>query len=170
MLHFEQGAFHEAAALYQQALRIHRETGNRRSEGVALGLIGEYHMALDEYEPAKAHLEEALGIHREVGNRRFEAGALGTLGELLLRHGRPELGAQTLALGIRLLREVGDRLYVAKLLCSQGSADLARGDRSAARAALDEAEIINTELGAAPVSDLGRRIAALRGLWARCVP
>jgi predicted ATPase/class 3 adenylate cyclase/Tfp pilus assembly protein PilF len=162
ILHFEQGAYQDAAALYREALRIHRETGNRRSEGIALGLIGEYHMALGEQEPSKAHLDEALRIHREVGNRRFEGGALGTLGELLLAHGRVEDGMQMLASGIGVLREVGDLLYVAKLLCSQGGADLARGDRAAARTALDEAETIHAGLGAATASDLGRRIAALR--------
>ncbi|MGZ8259433.1 MAG: ATP-binding protein [Caldimonas sp.] len=170
ILNFEQGAYPEAASLYREALRIHRETGNRRSEGIALGSIGEYHMALGEFESASAYLDEALRIHREVGNRRFEGGALGTLGELLIGHGEVEAGLRMLASGIRLLREVGDRLYVAKLLCSQGSADLGRGDRAAARAALDEAETISTEVGAATASDLGRRIAGLRSAVERSAP
>ncbi len=162
MLLSEQGAYHEAAGHYRSALQIHREAGNRRGEGVVLSLIGELHMTLGEFEASKAHLDEALRIHREVGNRRFEGGALGALGELLVAQGRIEPGLQTLGAAIDVLREIGDRLSVAKLLCAKGGAGLGAGNQTSAMSALGEAEIISTELGAEPASDLGRRIEVLR--------
>ena len=162
ILRTEEGAHLEARALYGDALRIHRETGNRRGEGVALGLLGEHHLALCEYEQSKVYLDEALRIHREVGNRRFEGGALATLGEILLREGRIDAGLEMLTSAIRVLRDIGARLYLPKLLCLRGGADLERGDRAAAQAALAEAESISADLGLSPTSDLARRIATLR--------
>jgi len=162
ILDSQEGDRQGAAAHYRAALKIHRETGNRRGEGVVLGQIGELHHALGEFEQAFAHYDEALRIHREVGNRRFEGGVLGALGTLLVGQGQIEAGLQALEAGERLLRQVDDPLELAKLLCVKSSTALAGGNADTARSALAEAESISARLGVEPTSDLRKRIETLR--------
>jgi predicted ATPase/class 3 adenylate cyclase/Tfp pilus assembly protein PilF len=162
LLASEHGTAAEAAEYCREALRIHRAIGSRRSEGIVLGQIGALQHALGELAQAKAHFHQALDIHREVGNRRFEGGVLGNLGDLLVTLGDLDEAMRVLCAGEQLLREVDDPLEVAKLLCLKGRAAAARGELVLARAALGEAESIRVQLGAAPASELGRRIETLR--------
>ena len=62
----------EARRHLEAALAIHREVGNRRNEGVALGNHGWLRLEQGALDEARAALEEALAIAREVGNRRNE--------------------------------------------------------------------------------------------------
>ena len=57
---------------------------------------------------------------------------------------------------------VDDRPLLAELLCTRGLVDLARADRTAARAALAEAEQIAAKMNASAESNLGRRIGRVR--------
>lgn len=57
----------------EAALAIHREVGNRRDEGYALGNLGLLHAGQGRWPEARQNFEQALAAHREVGNRRHEA-------------------------------------------------------------------------------------------------
>ncbi len=162
----EQGELDEAAAQGAAALTIHREIGSRRNEGVVLGQIGVLHQARGEFDAARARYDESLRIHREVGNRPFEGGVLGHLGELLVATGDGAQAMQVLLAGEQLLRSVHQRMELAKLLCVKGRAALLAGDQALARASLQEAEAFADTLGAAPASELGKKIHVLRSALA----
>ena len=55
--------------MYEQALAIAREIGDRRGEEVNLGNLGLAYAALGETRRAIAFYEQALAIAREIGDR-----------------------------------------------------------------------------------------------------
>ena len=73
--------------MYEQALEIVREIGDRRGEGTALGNLGIAYSALSEPRHAIELYEQQLVIVREIGDRGGEGVALGNLG-MLRRPGR----------------------------------------------------------------------------------
>ncbi|MHA2022174.1 MAG: AAA family ATPase, partial [Candidatus Thorarchaeota archaeon] len=62
------GRMDEARSLYEKALEIAREVGNRSSEGRVLGNLGVLHKDQGRMDEARSLCENALEIHREVGD------------------------------------------------------------------------------------------------------
>ena len=60
--------------------KSHREIGDRRGEGNALGNLGSAYFQLGDARRAIGYYEQALVISREIGDRRGEGNALGNLG------------------------------------------------------------------------------------------
>jgi len=73
------GRFEPAIKLYEQALTIAREIGDRQGEGTNLSSLGLAYRDLGQVERAIQILEEALAIAREIGDRRGEGSRLGRL-------------------------------------------------------------------------------------------
>ncbi len=141
---------------------MHREVGNRRFEGYALGDLGRLHREQGRWADARACLEQALAIARETADRRIEGSELWNLGELFLLQGDADDAAHAaFAQAESVLREVGDKHYLALLLCGRAELERRAGDAVAARATCAEAQSLAAETRAGPDSELGRRIAAL---------
>lgn len=157
-----QGRLDEARERCEGALAIVREVGDRLFEGATLGSLAMVLRDQGRLEEARAHLDQALAIHRAVGNRRAEGLDLGRLGELLARQGRIGEAREAFRTGEALRREVGDWLGLAALLCDWGHAELAAGERDAARAALAAAVTVAETIGAGSDSEAGQKIAMLR--------
>ena len=64
--------------------------------------------------------------------------------------------------GICILRDVNDRYELGTILCSRGESELKQSNRSAAEAALAEAESIAEDLAVAPTSEFARDVERLR--------
>ncbi|MFN7974674.1 MAG: hypothetical protein U0166_20385 [Acidobacteriota bacterium] len=140
-----------------------RETGNRRSEAIAMQGLAQVLLAEGGPDQALDLLRRAIALHQEVKSRVFEVYALTELAELLLLlDRRPEAGAAAMA-AIDLAREIDepDAIPIANIAL----AALARGDGD-----LDEAERL---LDAAEegmkgeVSADGVRVLVERGQLAR---
>ncbi len=141
---------------------MHREVGNRRFEGYALGDLGRLHRERGRWADARACLEQALAIARETADRRIEGSELLNLGELFLLQGHADGAArEAFAQAESVLREVGDKHYLALLLCGRAELERRAGDAVAARATCAEAQSLAAETRAGPDSELGRKIAAL---------
>ncbi len=80
LCHSNLGDYRRAIDLHIQALAIARDTGDRRSEGSALGGLGICHQSLGDYLQAVDLLAQALAIARDVGDRQGESNRLGNLG------------------------------------------------------------------------------------------
>jgi hypothetical protein len=87
---------------------------------------------------------------------------LGGLADLRLRQRRIAEATEMLGAAEALLRQLCDREALAPLLCIRGRAELAAGERSRAVATLAEAEAMSAAMRAAPDTELGRGLAALR--------
>jgi hypothetical protein len=72
--------FDEAIDAHQQALDIHRETGDRHGEGQAWNNLGNALQEVRRFDEAIAAHKQALDIHRESGDRHDEGLAWGNLG------------------------------------------------------------------------------------------
>ena len=70
--------------MYQQALGIAREIGDRQGEGNLIVNLGQTYNALGQYQQALDLYQQALGIAREISDRQVEAIALNNLGSLFI--------------------------------------------------------------------------------------
>ncbi len=148
--------------MYQAALAIAREVGNRRREGVVLGFLGALEREQGRLDEARDHYDQALAIHRAVGNRRYEGAVLAHLGDLLAQCGQRDQARALLAVGEAHLRELGENLELAALLCVRGHLELDAGEWAKAAAALEEAVGNAAAVGVEPDSQLWKDIAKLR--------
>jgi len=79
------GSPHRALDLFEQALPILRQVGDRAGEAVTLNNMGEVYRATDQPERALELYEQVLPIMREVGDRPGEAATLANLAFTLHR-------------------------------------------------------------------------------------
>jgi tetratricopeptide (TPR) repeat protein len=115
------GRVSEARRYYEETLAIHREVGNRQSEGIVLNLLASLDYEQGRIQEARRHFEEALAIHREVGNRRSEGKALGNLGALDLVQGRFAEARKRYEEALTIHREEGARGAEGSTLANLGT-------------------------------------------------
>jgi predicted ATPase len=158
----EQGEVQEAGAYFEQSLRIARELGSLRMEGMVLGDLGQLLHARGRFEEAIICLERALAIQRQTGYRQTEASTLCQLAELLLSQGRVAAASEALLNSEEICRSIDDTMGLGQALCLRAKIEHAAGNAQAARSALAEAEVMASQVGCGPDSDLGRGIRELR--------
>jgi len=103
------GQFTRAIDLYEQALAIDRETGNREGETAALGGLANSYGDLGQFTRAIGLYEQALAIDRETGNRRSEAVQLGNLANRYAQLGQSARAIGLYEQALAIDRETGDR-------------------------------------------------------------
>jgi len=97
-----------ALPLFEQALALYRNAGDRHGEAVVLGLIGNCHKRLGEPERALELLGQALAMKRELGDRVEEGKTLSHLGLVYWEQADYESAIRHFELAIAVGREVGD--------------------------------------------------------------
>jgi tetratricopeptide (TPR) repeat protein len=61
----------DAARFLEKALAIRRAVGDRRGEGMALGLLGDVAKENNRFAAARTHYQAALALNEQVGNRQL---------------------------------------------------------------------------------------------------
>lgn len=107
VLHSDQGRVQEARKCYEQILRIHRDSGDRRALGMALGNLGVMYHRTGRLDKAMEFYTAALDIRRALGNRRHEGTALGNLGDLCITAGKLEDADRYLTQAKQITHDVG---------------------------------------------------------------
>ena len=155
------GQFTRAIELYEQALAIARETGDRAGEATDLGNLASSYADLGQIARAIELYEQALAIDRETGDRAGEAVALGNLGLRYAELGQIARAIELYEQALAIARQIGYRLAEAADLASLGEAyrDLGSWDQGASysREAIDIADAI----GSAQQQSEARRTLAL---------
>ena len=77
----------EAKKLYEKAISITREIGDRNGEATAYGNLGVVFSSLGEYDKAKEYIWKALAITVEIRDKVKEANCYGNLGTVFLSLG-----------------------------------------------------------------------------------
>jgi predicted ATPase len=131
--------YERALGYYRDGLAIHRETGDRSLEALALTNIAEIHLDCGDLASACAFKEEAIAVCRAEGNRRLEGRCLGRLGRILLSLGDLEGAERALEDALQRAREIDDRQYGGELIGAQGVLAHERGDIGGARIRFAEA-------------------------------
>jgi tetratricopeptide (TPR) repeat protein len=127
------GQVERAIKLYEDALAIAREMGDRRGEGVQLGHLGLAYHSLGQFERAIKLHKEALAVAREIGDRRNEGVELGYLGGAYRVVGQVERAIKLHEEALAIAREIGHRRMESYLLSELGKALLATGELCKAR-------------------------------------
>ncbi|NJK73318.1 MAG: CHAT domain-containing protein [Microcoleus sp. SU_5_6] len=114
--------YSQAIAYYQQALNIHRNTGNRYGEADSLNNLGNIYNSLGEYSQAINYHQQSLNIQRDIGNIQGEAESLSALGGIYDALGEylPAIDYHQQCLNI--YRETGNRWGLATSWRNLGSA------------------------------------------------
>jgi tetratricopeptide (TPR) repeat protein len=103
------GRAQEALPLFEQALVIVRDIGERQGEGVILNNIGLVYRNLGQYERALEFFEQALAIRTEVGDRPGEGTTLNNIGAVYRNLGQYERALEFYEQALAIRTKVGDR-------------------------------------------------------------
>jgi len=129
----------EAMALYNRALAIHREVGDREYEGIVLGSLGNLHQIQNRQEEALAHYTQALTIHRDVGDLRYEGRVMNHLGRLYMKQGQKDEALAHYTQALAIAEEGGYRRSECEVLGNLGLLLASQGELVSARQHLAKA-------------------------------
>lgn len=141
------GEVRRALDLYQQAVFIAREIGERQGEGVWLGNLGSAYRDLGQPEQAIGIYTQALDIARETGDRRREGVWLGDLGSACHDLGHFEQATELYEQALAIYREIGDRRREGSELGNLGNTCRALGLINQAITFYETALLISREVG-----------------------
>ena len=154
-----------AIELYEQALAIAREIGDRGGEGADLGNLGNCYDDVRADQRAIDLYEQALAIAREIGDRSGEGAALGNLGNSYVTLGEVRRAIDLYEQALAIAREIGDRGGEGAALGNLGNCYAALGADPAAIELYEQALAIAREIG-----DRGGEGNALGNLGSRLRP
>ena len=131
----------------ESALAAARKVNDRRSEGNALGNIGNAYANLGKQRRAIEFHNQALIILREVSNRRGEGAALGNLGIAYRNLGEPRRAIEFFEQALEIDREIGARRNEGHDLGNLGNAYADLGEPRRAIEFYEQALAISREIG-----------------------
>jgi tetratricopeptide (TPR) repeat protein len=100
-------SYAEADQLYQQALAIYRQIGNRLGEANCLKSLGEVARMQARYAEAAGLYHQALPIYRQIADRFGEAGCLRSVGRLAALQHNPHLAREASELAAAIYSTIG---------------------------------------------------------------
>jgi tetratricopeptide (TPR) repeat protein len=141
------GRFDEAIECFGRSLALHRETGQRWGEGLALASLGLAYFGLERFEEAADHHQRGLAIFREIGNRWLEALSLNNLGNAYRNLQRFEEAAEYHLRALAIFRELGNRWGEGRSLSNLASAYRGMGRLGEAIEYYDTALTVRRDIG-----------------------
>ncbi|MFI6347453.1 AfsR/SARP family transcriptional regulator [Streptomyces sp. NPDC050560] len=159
--HIAAGRVDEAVGFIRQALALHERDGNAWGYGIGLSNLGDAYQQLGRFPEAIETLEHALTVLRTHGNPWVEGVALDTLGTVHQRLHQYDEAIVHYRLALETHRNVSNRWGEGHSLGNLGEAQLAVGDREAARASWERALSILAEFDHADAEKMRERFDRL---------
>jgi predicted ATPase/class 3 adenylate cyclase len=147
ILAWEQGDLAQAAALYQDALMLQRELGDRAGSARTLGNLAWVALHEGDLERAAPLCEESLALFRAMEDDTGTAIALNRLGSLARQRGDLEAARAAYEESLALRRAAGDPRGVAVVTDNLARLALAQGTYERARALFQESLVSARRLG-----------------------
>ena len=123
----EQLKYEKAKELFEKALRIKQETGDRKNEAMCYSRLGTLFHHVGQYHNSKKYVEKALEISKEIGDKMGIAKCYGILGNVFESLGNYDRAMEYIDKSLLIRRDIGDRegeatdyLYKAKVSYSVG--------------------------------------------------
>lgn len=132
---------------WEQALRLYRQSGNRRGEGRVLGNQGAVQEALGNYREAIAAFSDSLDIARDIGDAQGIAFALSNLGHTHERLAEYDIALSYQQQALDYARQRGDRTSEQEALNALGILYKATGNYDQAVATYERSLALARELG-----------------------
>lgn len=141
------GSIKEAILLYDKALELAQNKGDRRTEGAILGNLGNAYAKLEELSRAIEYYKQGLNIARNIGDKENEALWLNNLGNIYKKLGETAQAIERFTLSLAIARKRGSKHFERSILTNLGYTYYLSGDISQALAAYTQALSIARELG-----------------------
>ena len=140
---------HPAEAIQHEtrALNLYRKLGDVHMQGHVLGNLGVAYWMSGDYVQARERLEQALAINQQLGDLRAEIANLSNIAALFGILGDPEQALNRYDLAFKSLGNAVEKSVRAMLFANRGVALYDLGRWAEALASLDEALILNREMG-----------------------
>ncbi len=137
----------EARELYERAIKMMIESGDRRGEATSYGKLGTVFYALGDYHKAKEYLEKALSISIEIGDRQGEAADYGNLGAVFQSLGEYDKAKEYYEKALAMTIEIGHRAGEATSYGNLGTVFHSLGGYFKAKEYLEKSLAIKIEIG-----------------------
>jgi DNA-binding SARP family transcriptional activator/Tfp pilus assembly protein PilF len=141
---FWQNSYEESQTYFEEALAIHRETGDLRGELSAHNNIGHLRQNIGDFNVAVKHYEQGLKICQRIGDRLAEGVLLSNLGGVLADLGTYDQAEIRLKQAVNIRDAVNNQEGVGSLLPVLGDILRRRGKYKLAAKKLERALKINT--------------------------
>jgi predicted ATPase/DNA-binding SARP family transcriptional activator len=128
----EQGAYAEATTLFEQALALRQQWGDRAGQAASLNSLGVVAWEQQALDQAQSYMEASLALRRELGQREWLLGPLNNLGVVAIARGDYEAAQAFLEESLAISRESQDQLGAAGSLLNLGTMMLDRGEPASA--------------------------------------
>jgi tetratricopeptide (TPR) repeat protein len=160
----QQGCYARALEHVREALRIHRQAGNRRGMARALSSAGWLNALLGDHQSGISCCQRSLALLEELGDQRGLAGTWDSLGYAHYRVGEHREAQACFHRALDLFRQVGDRYHEAVILTHVGDSYVGLDDGETGRTVWIKALEIFTDLGhgdAGPLRDKIKNLTAV---------
>ena len=147
VLHQRRREVDRVRACYEQALALHRRSGDRRAEGRVLGNLGALLHDEQRLDEALPYYDAALEIAASVGDLRAEGNGCNNIGLLEQERGAAGPARRRYERGVAILEEVGDRRLLAITLGNLALLHHEEGRLEEARAGYQRATTLLAEVG-----------------------
>ena len=137
----------EAQMLYEQAILIMTETGDRLGLAATYEKFAHLSYCLSDYAKAREYLNKALAIRMEIGDRKGEATDNENLGNVFRCLGNYVRAKECQARALAISKEICDRYLEATAYQNLGSVFLYLGEYCKAKEYLERALAIKIEIG-----------------------
>jgi tetratricopeptide (TPR) repeat protein len=127
-VHHALGSFDAARNDYIRALQIHRELGNRRSEGITLSNLGDLCSELEQSPQARSYYEQAIDVATQTGAAKPLGLSLVSLASLHLQCGEYEEASARFLEALDIFEEVPVPIQECVALGGLGAATAMTGD------------------------------------------
>ena len=137
----------EAMELYEKAINITKEIGDKKNEAYANDMVGIISYHLGDYNSAKEYLEKALGIKIQTGDKNGEASSLGNLGTVFKSLGQYDKAKEFLEKALAIRIEIGDKEGEASSYANLGTVFNSFGQYNEAKEYIEKALAVQIEIG-----------------------
>jgi CHAT domain-containing protein/Tfp pilus assembly protein PilF len=141
------GKFNAALTIFEEALAIFQELGDRHSVGLTLNYLGIVNKSMSRYSQALVFYQQALVIFKEFSDRLNEGTTLSNIALIYSSRSQYSQAIEFLEQALAIRRKVGDRFGEGYTLNGLGLVYLGLGQYTKAINFFEQALIIRKEIG-----------------------
>jgi tetratricopeptide (TPR) repeat protein len=141
------GRLDDGLEVYEQSLKICRETGNKFGQGAILNNISQIYDARGDYTTALSYLEDSLEIRKEIGDKTGQGITLNNIATIYNAQGDYTTALSYLKDSLKIQQEIEDKFGEGATLNNIATNYSAQGDYTTAHTYLKDSLEISQKIG-----------------------